>query len=133
MEWIGVRNALTTDDVNAVQKEMGVRLPDDYIKKIGAINAGGLVDSIVNHPQLGEIAYSRNIPLDKKTKGNIFELYPTFSGREKDLYPFATVGNGDFYCFDLKNGGVVLWIHEIETIEKICGTFTELLDLLTKD
>ena len=68
MEWIGVRNALTTDDVNAVQKEMGVRLPDDYIKKIGAINAGGLVDSIVNHPQLGEIAYSRNIPLRQRKR-----------------------------------------------------------------
>lgn len=42
-------------------------------------------------------------------------------------FPFGSVGNGDYYCFDLKNQKVVLFEHESGKVYGICNTYTELI------
>jgi len=47
------------------------------------------------------------------------------------LFPFGSVGNGDYFCFDLEKNIVVLRMHETEEVVPVCDTFTQLLEKIT--
>ena len=130
MNWIGVRYPLSYEQIKAVERELDVNLPEDYCIKIGKINGGALSDAYIMHQTLGEISYSRNVSLSKKSRENIFTLYGIVSDEHNRLFPFGSVGDGDYFCFDLKNQNVVLWMHEMDAIEYICDSFTDLLQMI---
>ena len=71
MEWLSIRKTLSYSDVEQVETELKVKLPNDYKHIIGSINGGALKNAYINHPVLGEIAYSRNVSLNKEAKANI--------------------------------------------------------------
>lgn len=128
MKWLSVRNPLTKSEVDSVEKELGVSLPKDYKEQIGAINGGALKSAVVIC-QEGRIPYSRNVSLSKSAKGNIFQLIDGITKSHR-FFPFATVGNGDFFCFDLKEKGVVLWLHDTNEAIYICDSFTQLMEMI---
>ena len=57
-------------------------------------------------------------------------MLPSFNEGTIRFFPFGSVGNGDYFCFDLLNDTVILYLHETETALPICKTFSELLDML---
>ena len=128
MNWLSVRNPITYDEVIAIEEFFNITLPSDYKNAVGEINGGALKSAYVLHPTLGKIAYSRNVALDKKTKANIFELFEIF--QNKNLFPFGQVGNGDYFCFDLKDHSVVIYFHETDNIEYVCDSFTKLMEMI---
>ena len=128
MEWLSVRNPMTTAEVEAVERELGIKLPEDYKEQIGSINGGALKKACVVC-EAGRIPYSRNVSLSQKAKGNIFELFGSVMD-SKQFFPFANVGNGDLFCFDLKNKNVVLWKHEANELIGISNSFSELLEMI---
>ena len=79
---------------------------------------------------MGEIAYSRNVSLNKEAKANIYDVFPIINGKGTRYFPFGNVGNGDYFCFDLKENMVVLYIHEKMEMTKVCNTFTQLMNMI---
>lgn len=128
LKWMSVRNKLSYENVIKVEQELKTDLPKDYLKLIGEINGGALKDSFVHIKKLGNISYSRNVSLDKNDRGNIFLLFDSF--QLLNLFPFASVGNGDYFCFDLSDSKVVLWRHELNDTLPICESFTELMKMI---
>ena len=133
MEWLSIRKALSYSEIENLEKELKIKLPEDYKNLIGAINGGALKNAYISHPILGDIAYSRNISLNKEAKTNIFELLPTVNRKEQRYFPFGNVGNGDLFCFDLLENKVVLYVHEKMEMRDVCKTFTQLMNMIQQD
>lgn len=131
MEWIGIRKKLSYDEVKTIISDLGISLPDDYCKVIGPINGGALQSAVINVPGIGDIPYSRNLSLVYANKGNAIDIYRILLKQGKKIFPFGTVGNGDYYCFDLEKTGVVLYLHEKDEIVRLCKTYSELISRLT--
>lgn len=128
MKWIGVRMPLSISDIAALEKELNIKLPDDYKAQIGHINGGALKNAYVNLPRLGEVPYSRNVSLHRDAKAGIFDLIDAVNDGDIKLFPFASVGNGDYFCFDVRSGTVVLYLHELQATQYVCDSFTDLLN-----
>lgn len=130
MNWYDVKHPMSERDIVQVEKKLKVQLPEDYKNIIGKINGGALPFAYINHPVLGEIAYSRNVSLSKKDKGNIYGIYGIMKRDGKNIFPFGHVGNGDYFCFDLQKKEVVLWEHETDQADYVCKTFSDLMQML---
>ena len=125
MEWIGVRRPLSREEVERVGEALDFVLPVDYADWIGAVNGGALRGAWVEIPGVGDVPYARNVPLHREAAGSVYDLFPELGG----LFPFAQVGNGDYFCF-LPAGGVVLYRHETQTTVSVCDTFSQLMERL---
>ena len=123
---------LDNADLDRVEQELGIVLPDDYKTQIASINGGALPDAYTQVEPLGEIPYCRNVPLRREVRGNIYDLIECFNDGTVTLFPFGSVGNGDYFCFDLTSNSVVLYLHEVQSTTPVCDTFTQLLDRLTE-
>lgn len=128
MKWLSVRRPMTISDIEQVERDLSIRFPSDYKETIGAINGGALKDSYVEVPGVGSVPYTRNVSLSKDAPASIYSLLPALNKGVTTLFPFAGVGNGDYFCFDLQNNTVILWMHETDDIFSVCDTFTQLLD-----
>ena len=131
MEWLSVRKPLSVEDVIAVEKELEINLPIDYVEQIGPLNGGALRDAVVFVPGTGNVSYSRNVSLHKNPVLSVYDLVEAFNTAHIRLFPFGSVGNGDYFCFDLEKNKVVLRMHETEEIVPVCDTFTQLLEKIT--
>lgn len=133
MIWLSIRAPLSRSDVDSLEKELRIKLPDDYKEQIGPINGGALRNTYIIIPRLGEVPYSRNVPLHKGAKAGIYDLLPIFNSEEIELFPFASVGNGDYFCFNLEANNVVLYLHELQSTRYVCDSFTQLLNNLVSE
>lgn len=130
MKWFSIHHPLTDTQLVELEQELGIALPVDYLSRIGPINGGALRNTYVLMPGLGKVSYSRNVALHKGAKAGIFNLVHIFNSDKITLFPFAGVGNGDYFCFDLINNTVVLYLHEIQENRYVCDTFTQLMNKL---
>ncbi len=133
MNWLSIRAPLSRFDVDSLEKKLQVKLPDDYKEQIGPINGGALRNAYIVIPRLGEVPYSRNVALHKGAQAGIYDLLPIFNGEVVKLFPFASVGNGDYFCFDLETNTVVLYLHELQSTRYVCDTFTQLMERLVEE
>ena len=133
MNWLSVRVPLSLSDVESLEKELKIHLPEDYKVQIGPINGGALRNTYIELPQLGIVPYSRNIALHKGARAGIYDLFPIFNCEAVVLFPFASVGNGDYFCFDLVSKTVVLYLPEIQSTHYVCKTFTELMNRIVHE
>lgn len=126
--WIGCK-ILTEREIEKVEACIKTKLPEDYRKQIVEINNGALKGAYYPDSDMGEIAYSRNVDLSMSATINAVELYNILDDGSKRYFPFGSVGNGDYFCFDLKkNNVVVLYVHEIQKVYYLCDTFTQLVN-----
>ena len=131
MQWLSIKTPLTTTDIQAIEEALNIHLPADYKETIGPINGGALRKAYVHIPETGDLPYSRNIPLDKSSKANALELAKIINTSHIRYFPFASVGNGDLFCFDLFDDNcIVVYLHESQRFISICGSFTKLLSLI---
>lgn len=130
MKWLSVKRPLTISDIEQVERDLSIRLPSDYKRTIGPINGGALKDAYVKVPGVGNVPYTRNVSLSKDSPASIHSILPALNKSEITLFPFAGVGNGDYFCFDLRANTVVFWMHETGNVFPVCDTFTQLLDCI---
>jgi hypothetical protein len=86
MNWLSIRTPLRRSDVDSLEKELRIKLPDDYKEQIGPINGGALRNTYIKLPRLGEVPYSRNVSLHKGATAGIYDLLPIFNCEEITLF-----------------------------------------------
>ena len=133
MNWVSIRKPLSLSDLDILELELKIKLPNDYKVQIGPINGGALKNTYINLPQHGKVPYSRNVALHKGAKAGIYDLLPIFNSETITLFPFASVGNGDYFCFDLETNTVVLYLHELQSTRYVCDSFTQLMERLIEE
>ena len=97
MKWISIKKPINKSYIDQVESQLKISLPSDYKEKIGPINGGALIDAYVSIAGIGDVPYSRNVSLHLSSPGNIFDLIESINEDGIKLFPFGSVGNGD-YC-----------------------------------
>jgi len=121
-------------DIDKIENEFVINLPNDYkdfIKRFGDTWTPGILDIIVDSEKelndIQQIWTIDQIIYDKKNEWTS-QLYV-------DIIPFASDCMGNIFGFitsDLKKENVespvYFFDHDFDTVEKICESFTELID-----
>ena len=63
----------------------------------------------------------------------MFILIPAINKERVIYFPFGSVENGDYFCFDLENNWVVIYIHELQKFRYVCDSFEELLGMMDQN
>ena len=127
MNWIDVKKQLEDSDLDAIEKELQIQLPDEYRSKVKKINGGALKAAYYPSKKYGNIAFARNTNLSPDTKANAAFLAKIINKKDIRYFPFGSVGNGDYFCLDLHNNRVVLYAHEEEKILELCSSYREFM------
>ena len=127
MKWLDKKRYLTAEDFTVVEKVFNICLPADYKEIVKEINGGALPSAYVLIDGVGEVSYSRNVPLNKESKANIFDIGKYIMNNENGLFPISGDGFGNYFCLNFRNNTVVYWDHETDESFYVCDTFTELL------
>ena len=127
MKWIDVKKELSDLELMQLEQGLNIKLPKDYKKILGKINGGALKSASV-----GKVAFSRNVSLHREARFGVYDLIPIINETEVVFFPFASVGNGDYFCFDLKENVVVLYMHEVSEFKYVCDTYSQFLDMLVE-
>ena len=132
MNWKRI-STLSKEDIDQLCKKHNVKLPDDYCNIIGSINGGALASAHVDISNLGSVPYSRNVTLQDNAKGNAFSLYEAIDNSSRKYFPFGSVGNGDYFCFNMQTQHIVYYQHETQKAYDICETFSVFITLLKEE
>ena len=130
-KWLSIKTKLSDKDILQLENDLKISLPLDYKTYIKNVNGAALKKAVYIDRALGRIPYSRNVNLSKTAKSSIYNIFDSFDTGSKQYFPFGSVGNGDYFCFDLKTGNVILYTHENSKVYPICKTFTELINSLS--
>lgn len=57
-------------------------------------------------------------------------LIPLINNKKIRYFPFGSVGDGNYFCFDLDKNQVVLYIHELQMFKYVCNTFEKFLSMI---
>ncbi|OON87453.1 hypothetical protein BXO88_04055 [Oribacterium sp. C9] len=133
LNWISKKEKVTDAEIDTLEKDLNVCLPKDYKEYIKDVNGAALKKVYYSDGRLGRIPYSRNINLLKSAKFGIYNIFHDFDKGTGRYFPFGSVGNGDYFCFDLKTNSVVLYEHETEAFHSICETFSQFIGSLKEE
>ena len=122
-------NKLTTNDIKRVENHYEIELPQEYKKHILSLNGNSYSGAYIQHPEYGELDFSRFISLSKKNKRNVYDIYQK-NIEGKKFFPFADTDFGDFYCLDIESKQIVLWFHETGKVITVCDSFEIFLGML---
>lgn len=128
IKWSYTTELLKPTVIEEFEKQMNISLPND-IKVCMKNNNGGMPDKkyFDTNETKGRIfnnLLSFNLNKDEDT---IYDTYRIFQGK-LPYFPFALDPFGNVLC--LKEGKVILWLHETGEIENAADSFTELLKKL---
>ena len=145
LSWKYYDEDLSDSDIKAVEEELGVKFPNDYIECIKKYHGGApekdcfTFDSV----KYGEMGSCLGVllRLDQKKEENILDTMKNLNDQlPKKIIPFGDDGGGDFMCFDYRDikeeqsPKVVYWHHELNTEESIsylAQSFTEFIKMLS--
>lgn len=134
IKWRRPGRVLSPDEINEVEKLLSCEFPEDY-KTVAKLYHGCSVIPYcidVNHV---ERVFGRLLPFEKNDDEFIIEIYESIKeSLGEQVIPFAVDPSGNYFCFKYENDSsiVVFWNHEDNSIEFICNTFTDMLELLHK-
>lgn len=140
--WKYAEDPVEEKAVKKTEELLGVSLPDDF-KTIASKNDCGIPRPGRYYLNGGVMVFGQLFSLDSNRDSNIVEV--TRIGRSEhgmsdSIIVFADDPAGNFLCFDygqLHDGypTIIFWDHEIEggDPEKICNTFTELINMFHED
>jgi cell wall assembly regulator SMI1 len=137
--WKSPRPA-TPHEVQVLEKEWGVRLPEDY-KRIAMTHQGMAPEPCVLDMGGGNTVVSELLTISEDEEFRAYSMSDTHALLEPYLpervYPFASTATGDFICFDYRHDpeapGVVFYFAEamgVEAIHPVAGSFSEFLSRL---
>lgn len=104
------------------------RLPDDLKMLIKRHNGGIPKKSVFDRPRKG-MMLSNLLSFNKKGEETIYMVIHNFLHNGKiTMLPFATDGFGNMICY--KDGAIVFWNHESDTVENVADSLSIFLDML---
>lgn len=112
MEWFPEDDPVSEDAVRKVGEQLGVDLPESYVKIASQFNGGCPDDDIFDAPGRPECVFDYLLSIPDGLSEFIED---TEDRMPKSILPFATDPFGNAICFDYRQKGVpkiVFWDHE---------------------
>lgn len=117
MEWKYVKPLNDNSIIGYIEKTYNVEIPTYLKELITKYNGGRPEKRLFNTQNSKERVLQGLISFNKEDKSNIF-IYEELL--KKGYIPFAITEFGDLVFINNENKSVGLYLHENETIEKIC-------------
>ena len=116
-----------------LEEAIGKSLPLDYVNCVSENNRGYPSLKSFKTPKGGRV-FNYLLSLNEDEDDNIFKSYQYISEETErvDILPFARDPFGNYICFDFSKdpATIVFWDHEVRTIEDVCKSFTDLVNML---
>lgn len=144
LEWRWALPPAGREDVAALERELGVRLPEDYVAVALRHHGGRPTRHLLDFGGEREKVFLslHGLRADPDNPGrSVLESHRNLRqyGGDERIVPFADDPAGNLYCFDYRGGeppSIVYWDHELaaedpeSALTAVAGSFTELLDRL---
>lgn len=114
--------------INEVETTFSVSLPEDYKKVVSENNNARPSICTFDTEVSKEHVFKKLLSLKKDDIETVYKAKRILSNVDDNLFPFANDPAGNLICF--KNGIVVYWLHEDDTVVKIANSFTEFISSL---
>ena len=128
LTWKYVKNLQDIKAIDNFEKEHSVSFPQDLkaciIKNNGGRPSKSILDTATEKGHVFKVLLSFN----KEDRETIFTIYEVLQKEDSSLLPFASDPAGNFLC--IKDGKVVLYLHETGGVEKVANSFSELIEKL---
>jgi hypothetical protein len=119
--------ALTWKYVKTLNDPMAVKtflnknnlsLPKSLIEILEKYNGGRPSDKMILTEAKREYVFKSILSYNEDDKENIYNIYMDLFKRS-EYFPFASDAAGNFICYDIKTGKLVLYNHETNNVEII--------------
>jgi len=128
IHWKYVKPLINKAAVEDFEKKYNVSFPSDLKQGIKVNNGGRPDKSTFDTNKTTERVFKTLLSFNEEDVETIYKYFPIIHREITSLLPFASDPGGNFLC--LKDGKVVLYLHEIGDIESVAISFTELMDKL---
>lgn len=126
--WKYVKELQNKQAVTDFETQHNVVFPDDLKEWILKNNGGRPYNSTIDTEKTKSRVFKSLLSFNPDDKETIFTVYDVLQKEDKSLLPFASDPSGNFFC--IKNGKIVLWLHETGTIENVADSFSAMLKKL---
>lgn len=135
VEWSRVKQLITKEEIEYVERKIGLILPRDYVETVIKYNGGRPDPYVIKDGYDMQHLYS----LSQKDSLNALSIYEDKYQNEFQglIFPFASDSFGNDFCFKYKTKNdtkpvVVFCDHETMEIDFIATSFSEFLDMLVE-
>lgn len=115
-------------EVGDFEKEHSVTFPEDLKEYIIKYNGGRPSKSIFDTAKEKGHVFKLLLSFNRDDRETIFTTYEVLQKEDSSLLPFASDPSGNFLC--IKDGKVVLYLHETGKVEAVLNSFSEFLEKL---
>jgi cell wall assembly regulator SMI1 len=128
IHWKYVKSLVKKDAVEEFEGKHNISLPDD-LKQCIRLNNGGRPDkNIFDTDKSKERVFKTLLSFNENDVENIYKYFPVIHSENPALIPFASDPGGNFIC--VKDGAVVLFLHETGGIEQVASSYSKFLNKL---
>lgn len=111
--------------IKKVETKFGITLPGDYKRIIINHNNARPSVSTFDTESSTEHVFKKLLSLKEDDLETVYKAKKVLSTIDDTLFPFANDPAGNYLCF--KNGVVVYWLHEDNSVLKVANSFTEFI------
>lgn len=111
--------------IKKVETKFGITLPGDYKRIIINHNNARPSVSTFDTESSTEHVFKKLLSLKEDDLETVYKAKKVLSTIDDTLFPFANDPAGNYLCF--KNGAVVYWLHEDDSVLKVANSFTEFI------
>lgn len=129
--WKYIKPLKDTNCIKIFELENNITIPQELKECILNNNGGRPNVKVYDTDKSSGRVFKTLLSYNKEDIETIYKILPLFKENSISLLPFASDPSGNFICIDLKNkDSVVLWIHEIDSIEYVAESFRKFLGIL---
>lgn len=125
VEWIN--NVPLNENVDEIEKQLGLDLPDDLKKIITDYNKGQPSQRKIPLENGKYAEFYRLLSFNKDDNLSVFVCFDA-EMKSKKIFPFAMTENGNYIC--IKEGRVILYNIEQNAEKYLCDSVSELIKKL---
>lgn len=114
--------------IEEVETTFSIVLPNDYKSVILVHNNARPSINTFDTEASTEHVFKKLLSLKKGDIETVYKAKKVLSEVDDELFPFANDPAGNLLCF--KDGSVVYWLHEDNSIYKVAENFTEFISHL---
>lgn len=144
IKWFRCKGAVSLRAIKDAEQELQVTLPKKYNELLSMCDAGVPINTDFEYYDVShEITIQQDMGGFLGIEDNIYNIINTFKNPPEffpeGLIAFAETGNGDFICFDYRQGKdnfdpqIVYWNHEAcigKDVSFVASNFEEFLGML---
>jgi cell wall assembly regulator SMI1 len=135
IEWIASKGELHYEAIKTVEKQWGIKFPDDFVECVLKNDGASPEPSAFNFEGKRGASFGFLLSFRPDNEIYILDVYNRIKkALPKSVFPFADDPAGNFICFDYRQDPtgpkVVFWDHEWDKVIPVCDRFTDLINKL---